>query len=97
MAVTQIYYDLLHTLEEDGLLEITNDIHMFCAHYIFLPRLNDDLAKFNDGWNNHPLRTEQNLTPHQLWVMGHIQNPPAEAENFEQVHHSIKTAIISIC
>lgn len=89
MAVTQVYYEILHTLEEDGLLDTANGIHMFCTHYVFLPQLNDDLAKFSGGWNNHPLRTEQNLTPNQLWIMGHIQNPATEAENVEQVHYSI--------
>ncbi|XP_055029219.2 uncharacterized protein [Misgurnus anguillicaudatus] len=84
MAVTKIYYEVLHGLEEDGLLDPSNNMHMFCVHDIFIPRLNDDLTKFSDGWDNHPLRTEQNLTPNQLWVMGHIQHSTTEPEHLEQ-------------
>lgn len=71
MAVTQVYYEVLHDLEEDGLL-ISNNVHMFCLHYVFLPHLNDDLTTSSDGWDNQPLRTEENLTPSQLWVVSHM-------------------------
>lgn len=26
------------------------------------------------GWNNHPLRTEEGLSPEQLWTLGHFQD-----------------------
>ncbi|KAJ0028905.1 hypothetical protein NQD34_003902 [Periophthalmus magnuspinnatus] len=48
--------------------------------------------EFIDGWNNHPLRTEQNLSPKQLWAMGHIQSPvmdpelPQELDGVDSVH-----------
>lgn len=29
MAVTNIFYDVLHTLEEEGLLDPANSLHMF--------------------------------------------------------------------
>ncbi|KAK7912700.1 hypothetical protein WMY93_012911 [Mugilogobius chulae] len=72
-AVTSKYHDILHTLEEDGLLDISDEIHLFGVHYIFLPRLQADLQTFIGGWNNHPLRTEGGLTPEQLWCVGHLQ------------------------
>lgn len=37
-GVTHIYYDVLHSLEEDGFLNISDSLHLFCAHYTFLPR-----------------------------------------------------------
>ncbi|XP_059892813.1 uncharacterized protein LOC132446501 isoform X2 [Gadus macrocephalus] len=58
MAVTCIFYDVLHTLEEDGVLDIANIMHLFCVHYVFLPRLRSALQVFVAGWNHHPLRTE---------------------------------------
>lgn len=70
VAVTSKYHDVLHSLEEDGLLDISNDIHLFGVHYIFVPRLRADLETFTEGWNNHPLRTEGGLTPEQ----GHLTN-----------------------
>ncbi|KAK0150312.1 hypothetical protein N1851_008764 [Merluccius polli] len=42
-AVTCIYYDVLHYLEEEGFLSIVNETHLFCCHFVFLPRLQDDL------------------------------------------------------
>ncbi|KAL4007965.1 hypothetical protein ACER0C_001817 [Sarotherodon galilaeus] len=33
VAVTRIYYDVLHNLEEEGLLDISNAAHLFCCHY----------------------------------------------------------------
>ncbi|KAF3837850.1 hypothetical protein F7725_009618, partial [Dissostichus mawsoni] len=65
---------MFFTLEEDGLLDISDVVHLFGVHYIFVPRLRADLDTFIQGWNNHPLRTEGGLTPEQLWCMGHLQD-----------------------
>ncbi|XP_005735923.1 uncharacterized protein LOC102216242, partial [Pundamilia nyererei] len=81
VAVTCIYYDVLHNLEEEGLLDISNVAHLFCCHYVFLPRLEDDLNTFCSGWDNHPLRTENNMSPNQLWELGHRYHPVPVPEN----------------
>ena len=82
-AVTNVYYDVLHCLEEGDLLNIADDTHLFCCHYTFLPRLQDDLNLFWDGWDNHPLRTEGNMTPNQLWTMGQVHHPVNDPPNLE--------------
>ena len=46
-------------LEEEGILDPDNDVDLYC--------LNDRLAEFTESWNNHPLRTEGNSTPLQLF------------------------------
>ncbi|KAG1947434.1 RNA polymerase II subunit A C-terminal domain phosphatase [Pimephales promelas] len=79
-GVTHVYYDVLHSLEEDGSLDISDNLHLFCAQYTFLPRLKADLAKFSAGWNAHPIRTEGFLTPNQLWEPGMLQHPICEPE-----------------
>ncbi|XP_076843839.1 uncharacterized protein LOC143527165 isoform X3 [Brachyhypopomus gauderio] len=86
LAVTQVYYDVLHTLEEDGLLDIADSLHLYCVHYSFLPRLKDDLSRFARGWDDHPVRTEQNMTPNQLWHLGLMQNPVGEPGMSEGIH-----------
>ncbi|KAG9262098.1 hypothetical protein AMEX_G23811, partial [Astyanax mexicanus] len=43
---------------------------LFSVHYTFLPRLQGDLDIFAEAWNNHPLRTEGNHSPEQLWRIG---------------------------
>uniref|UniRef100_A0A8D3CXR4 Integrase core domain-containing protein n=1 Tax=Scophthalmus maximus TaxID=52904 RepID=A0A8D3CXR4_SCOMX len=65
--VSSIYHDLLHSLEEDALLDPENHTHLFCAQYVFLPRIQRDLDAFADRWNNCSLHTERDLTPNQLW------------------------------
>lgn len=90
MAVTSTYYELLHSLEEDDLLDPSDSLHLFCAQYVFVPRLQMDLDVFTDGWDNHPLRTEQNLTPNQLWSIGLLQNPVPEAQTLE-VNENLKS------
>lgn len=75
MAVSGVHYETLHSLENEGALDPSDSIHLFCAQHVFLPRLQNDLNIFRVGWDNHPLRTERNLSPQQLWTMGLLQNP----------------------
>ncbi|XP_008304281.1 uncharacterized protein LOC103375742, partial [Stegastes partitus] len=91
MAVTSVYYELLHGLEEDCLLDPSNSLHLFCAQYVFVPRLQKDLDTFASGWDNHPLRTEQNLTHNQLWTIGLLQHPVAAPENVEVQLKNVKS------
>lgn len=83
VAVTNIYYDVLHYLEEEGFLNIANATHLLCCHYVFLPRLQDSLDTFRSGWDNHPIRTEGHMTPNQLWELGRIHHPNQGPENME--------------
>ena len=70
LAVTQIYQATFMSLESSGYLDISNAMHLFCLHYVFLPRINDHLERFVAGWNAHPLSTSRNMTPNQLWISG---------------------------
>ena len=67
---TFIFYYVFWYLEENGYLDISDETHPFCLHYVFLPRINRHLNLFQDGYDNNPLRTESNMTPVQLWVLG---------------------------
>jgi transposase InsO family protein len=67
---TFIFYYVFWYLEENDYLDVSNETHLFCLHYVFLPRINRHLNLFQDGYDNHPLRTESNMTPVQLWVSG---------------------------
>nr|XP_054608008.1 uncharacterized protein LOC129167771 isoform X1 [Nothobranchius furzeri] len=78
MSVTGLYYNILHSLEDQDLLDISNILHMFCCHYIFLSRIQVSLDVFRDAWDNHPIRTEENMTPNQLWHLGQALNPVSD-------------------
>lgn len=61
-------------MEHGNILDINNDIHIFSLHFVFLPRIARDLEAWKEAHNNHPLRTEKNNTPVQLWLSGSITN-----------------------
>ena len=65
---TMLYYQLFSYLEDNNILDVDNEIHLFCLHYVFLPRVNRSLQQFIQMWNNHPLGTERNMSPTQLWM-----------------------------
>ncbi|KAF3859015.1 hypothetical protein F7725_021414 [Dissostichus mawsoni] len=79
-AVTCNFYAVLHELEEQQLIDLSNEVHLFCVHYVFLPRLKSDLQCFVGSLNSHPIRTERNLSPEQLWHIGMLQTPVAEPD-----------------
>ena len=43
---------------------------MFCLHYIFTQRIKQLFEMFEIGYDNHPLVSESNMTPAQLWLYG---------------------------
>ncbi|XP_028395042.1 uncharacterized protein LOC114519163 isoform X2 [Dendronephthya gigantea] len=65
-----IYYSVFFYMEEAGYLDLSNEVHMFCLHYVFIDRINKHISHFVNGWNDHPIRTAQNKTPNQLWISG---------------------------
>ena len=42
-------------LEDDGLLDPLDEIHLYALHYIFIPRINTCLAEFKAQWMHHGL------------------------------------------
>ena len=62
-------------MEDDLILNVDNDIHIFCLHYVFIhyvfiPRINHAIGQFMDAWNVHPLSGMNNMSPIQLWIAG---------------------------
>ena len=65
-----VYYRLFSYMEAVGILDPDNNIHLYCLHYIYLPRINESLKQFQSTWNNHPLSSADSLSPNQLWLTG---------------------------
>ena len=65
MVIRQ-YKKLFNYLEAYCQLDCLNDTHLCALYYIFMPRIYHILEEFVRQHNNHPLRTEHNLTPLQL-------------------------------
>ena len=67
-GVSNVYYDLFHILEDQRYLSTTDESQMWALQFVFLPRIDRDLQRFVQQWNNHGLRTEHHLSPLQLFV-----------------------------
>lgn len=55
-AVTQMFYYTFQSMEEAGILDRNNDLHMSVLHLIFLPRINRAIKSFTAAWNQQSRR-----------------------------------------
>uniref|UniRef100_A0A8C1RZZ8 Integrase catalytic domain-containing protein n=1 Tax=Cyprinus carpio TaxID=7962 RepID=A0A8C1RZZ8_CYPCA len=53
-GVSNVYYDLFHFLESEGIVDVDNEMHI----------------NFTHQWNKHGLRTERHQSPLQIFVRG---------------------------
>ena len=67
-SVSSSFVSVFNELENIGALNPDNEVDMFCLHYVFIPRINSSLLEFQSAWNQHPLSTENNLSPLQLYT-----------------------------
>ena len=65
-------------MEDVGILEPDNELHLAALHYVFLPRINFHLHTFEAGHNSGPVSTEHNMSPEQLWIRGMLAVRNAE-------------------
>ena len=72
-CVSVSFCDAFHQLEEDGHLDVLNEVDMYCLHLVYIKKIDRCLKLFTESWNNHPLSTEQNRTPNQLFIEGALQ------------------------
>lgn len=69
-CVSSSFIDTFNVLEAENVLDPGNEVDIFCLHYAFLPHINKCLVDFCGSWNYHPLSTEGNMSPLQLFVEG---------------------------
>ena len=51
------YITLFKCMENHGVLYIDNEIHMFCLHYVFKRRIQEDLSVWRNSYKVHGIRT----------------------------------------
>lgn len=78
-CVCHAFYYTFYAMEQTGILDIENPIHLLTMQWVFRPRINHALHEWSNGFNNHPVRTEHNWTPNQMWSNGmlNVNNPLA--------------------
>lgn len=90
-VVSYHYVNLFNFMQEQGILDSLNELHMFCLHYIYLPRIQRSVNEFREQWNNHGLSTQGGQTPLQLWHMGIVNNvglPDSISDDIFNVDHT---------
>eukprot|EP00731_Ephydatia_muelleri_P004752 Em0002g928a len=63
---SRLFYDM----EDAGILDLSSEKDLFCLHYVFIPRIQQQLDIFRESYSHHKLRSEGNMTPYQLWIQG---------------------------
>ena len=69
-VINRCYNEFL-ALDDAGNLDPNNITDLYCLHFAYLPVINKRLDEFVQGYNHHPLSTEGNYTPHQLFRMNY--------------------------
>ena len=69
-CICHVFYYTFYATEQTGLLDVENPIHMFALQYVFLKRINFALSEWIVSFNDHPVQTEQNWSPNQMWLNG---------------------------
>ena len=70
--VVSRFLNIFLYLERNGVLDPINEIHLYCLHLVYTNLINEALDAFKGQWNNHPITTETNFSPQQLWVRGMV-------------------------
>ena len=97
------FYFLFYFMEELGVLDETDELHLFALHFVFIPRINNLLSRWTESHNRHPLGNEHNSTPRQLWIesMVHMQNShhtaPGGGFQRDLVQIARMVRVISLC
>ncbi|XP_069119686.1 uncharacterized protein [Argopecten irradians] len=71
-GIVQTYYSLFYYMESISVLDVNNEVDLFCLQFVYLPRINAGLCEFTEAYNHHGLRTERGWTPKRIWVNGMI-------------------------
>ena len=69
-----LFYGLFYHLEDAGVVDLNNPLHLCALQYVYQPRIEQSLQSFQDSWNHHPLSSAGSSTPLQLWTAGLLLN-----------------------
>ena len=73
-GVLAVYYQLFYFMEDEGILDPLNDLHVLVLHHVFLHKIQEKLDMWNRAWSQHRVRTARS-SPIRMWIAGQLQNP----------------------
>ncbi|EJF59965.1 hypothetical protein DICSQDRAFT_44550, partial [Dichomitus squalens LYAD-421 SS1] len=69
----EFWRQLFMDLEDEGLLDMENEVHRVCLFLVFEKRIQASLDRAREAWNHHKLRTERNRPPIALYELSREQ------------------------
>eukprot|EP00794_Sanderia_malayensis_P016370 gene16370-18012_t len=69
--VGHIYSEIFKHMESIGILDSTNEMHLYALHFVFMPRIVRSLEEFHSQWNFRGIRTACSSSPLALWHSGY--------------------------
>ena len=91
LGCTYVFYYLFYHMESSGVLDPTNEIHLFALHFVFVPRINKNLMLFWERYNRGPISSEHNSSPEQLWVRGMLSNANSDRRTAIEFNSQVGT------
>ncbi|KAJ7380779.1 hypothetical protein OS493_007159 [Desmophyllum pertusum] len=73
-GVLGLHYQLFYFMEDEGILDHLNDLHLAALHHVYLSKIQEKLDIWNRAWSQHRMRTTRS-SPIRMWVAGQLQNP----------------------
>ena len=70
LGCISFFYYFFYFLEDLGILNPDDDIDLYVLHAVFVPIIQKQLDVFRSAWACHHLRTENQRSPQQLWILG---------------------------
>lgn len=78
----EMFFELDEICLRDYNTSVTEELPLFCLHFLFLRRINADLQRYMDRWNIHRIRTENNKCPARLLVENAHNSAAIEVDNY---------------
>ena len=84
-TVVRRFQGLFYYMEDTGYLDPLNELHLYALHLVFKHCIDDALHELQQDWNHHPMSSEHNLSPHQLFRLGLAEYESRNPQNFDQL------------
>ena len=98
-VMSVLYKEVFKFLEENTLLDSLNEAHLFCLHFVYLPRINASLEEFRNQWNYHGIRTCNHQTPLEMWQSNMItvldESPLINIDSYGIGYNGLPSEIIT--
>ena len=65
---------IFEAMEDESILDISDDVHLFSLHHVYVPRINRSLNELNQQMNNHSVSTENDQSPLQMCERRMLEN-----------------------